>query len=246
MTRRVLQIEIEKKKIYRKTEKKEEEEGLDLDEKENRAFGSLEEAVTGRIVHPRIIVGAAHASLKVNGLAGHLLGSQLTGVRYPTRRRTLHHALLPPRLEILRFGDGARILNPLNHLGHRHEVDIGVTLQNLIDPVEEGVQKLRIVLQPGSVEVETEGSAILLVVTVEIVVEEVVELVTGQDIAAGIYHGATGQILVVLWILAPIQFVHHHFPYSMRSLKHYLKRSCYHLRINVRKLSIKIICITLT
>lgn len=214
-----------KKEIRRAEENREEkqEEGLDLDEKEDRALGSLEEAVTGRVVHPGIIIRTAHASLKVDGLAGHLFGGQFAGMRHPTRLRALYSALLPPRLEILRLGDGARVLNPLNHLGHRHEVDVVVTLQNLVDPVKEGVQKFRIVLQPGSVEVEAERRAILLVVTIEIVIEEVVELVTGQDVAARIHHGAAGQVLVVLRILAPVQFVHHHLPHSVRSLKHYLK-----------------------
>lgn len=194
-------------------------------------FGSLEEAITGRIVHPGIIVGAAHASLEVNGLPGHLLGRQLAGMRHPTRWWTLHHALLPPGLEVLRFGDGARILDPLNHLGHRYEVDVGVALQDLVDPIKEGVQKLGIILQPGSVEVETEGRAILLVVTVEIVIEEIVELVTGQNVAAGVHHGAAGQVLVVLRVLATIQLVHHHFPDGVRSLKHHWKRSYHHTYI---------------
>ncbi len=34
-------------------------------------------------------------------------------------------------------------------------------LEDLVDPVEEGVQELGVVLQPGGVEVKTKGSAVL-------------------------------------------------------------------------------------
>jgi hypothetical protein len=50
--------------------------------------------------------------------------------------------------------------------------------EDLIDPVEEGVEELGVVLEPGSVVVETEWSAVLVVVTLEVVVEESVELIT--------------------------------------------------------------------
>jgi len=137
-------------------------------------------------------------------------------VWHPTGRRAVYGALLPPGLKVLRFGDGARVLDPLDHLGHRYEVDVVVVLQDFVDPVEEGVQELGVVFQPGSVEIEAEGRAVLLIVTVKIVIEEVVELITGQDVAARVHHGTTGQILVVLGILATVQLVHHHFPYRVR------------------------------
>lgn len=113
-------------------------------------------------------------------------------MRHPTGRRSVDHALLPPRFEVLRLRDRAGVLDPLDHLGHRHEVHVVVIRQDLVDPVEEGVQELGVVLQPGCVEVETKGSTVLLVMPVEVVVQEVVELITGQDVAAGVDHGATG------------------------------------------------------
>lgn len=137
---------------------------------------------------------------------------------HPARRRSLHRTLLPPRLEVLRLGDGARVLDPLDHLRHRHEEDVVVILQDLVDPVEEGVQELGIVLEPGGVEVEAEGRAILLVVAVEVVIEEIVKLIAGQDVAARVHHGAAGQVLVVLRILASVQLVHHHLPHGVRSV----------------------------
>ena len=137
-------------------------------------------------------------------------------MRYPAGGRSVDHALLLPRLEALRFRYRARILDPLDHLGHRHEVNVVVIGQDLVDPIEERVQELGVVLEPGRVEVETQGGAILLVVPVEIVVQEIVELVAGQDVAAGVHHRAAGQVLVVLWILTTIQLVHHHLPDCVR------------------------------
>ena len=134
----------------------------------------------------------------------------------PAGGRPVNHALLLPRLETLRLGYRARILDPLDHLGHGHEVHVVVVRQHLVYPVEERVQELGIVLEPGGVEVEAEGGPVLLVMAVEVVVEEVVELVTGQDVAARVDHRAAGQVLVVLGILAAVQLVHHHLPNGVR------------------------------
>lgn len=142
---------------------------------------------------------------------------------HPACRGSVHCALLPPGLEVLRFRDGARVLNPLDHLSHRHEVYVIVALQDLVDPVQESVQELGIVLQPGGVEVEAEGRAILFVVAIEVVVEEVIELIAGQNVAARVHHGAAGKVLVVLRILASIQLVHHHLPHRVRSANIYFR-----------------------
>lgn len=183
---------------------------FDLDEKQER--DGLEEAVTSRIVDPWVIVRAADTGLQVDGLSGNLLRGQLAGVRYPASWRPLHDTLLSPGLEVLRFRDRAGVLDPLDHLGHRDEVDVVVVRQDLVDPEEERVQELGIVLQPGCVEVETQWGAVLLVMAVEVVVQEVVELVSGQDVAAGVHHGAAWKVLVVLGVLATVQLVHYHFP----------------------------------
>lgn len=66
-------------------------------------------------------------------------------------------------------------------------------------------------------EIETKRRAVLLIVTIEIVIKEVQELIAGQDVAARVDHSAPRKIFIVLWIFATIQFVHHHFPNSVRS-----------------------------
>lgn len=100
-------------------------------------------------------------------------------MRHPAGGDAFHDALLPPGLEVLGLRDGSRILDPLDDLGHGNEVNVVVVREDFVDPVQEGVQEFGIVLQPSGVEVETKGSAVFLVVAVEVVVEEVVELVTG-------------------------------------------------------------------
>lgn len=143
-----------------------------------------EETVAGGVVEPRVIVGAPDARLQVDGLPGNLFAGELARVRHPTGGRSLDHALLPPRLEVLHLVDDPRLLDPLDHLRHGHEVHVIVVGQHLVDPEQERVQVLGVVLQPRRVEVQAHGRAVLVVVPVEVVVQEVVELVAGQDVRA--------------------------------------------------------------
>lgn len=69
-------------------------------------------------------------------------------------------------------------MDPLDDLSHGHEVDVVVVGQDLVDPVQEGVEELGVVLQPGGVVIEAERGAVRVVMTFEVVVEESVELIT--------------------------------------------------------------------
>lgn len=172
----------------------------------------LEETVSGGVVEPRVIVRAPDARLQVDRLPGNLFASQLARVRHPTGGRPFDHALFPPWFEVLHLVDDPRLLDPLDHLRHGHEVHVVVVGQHLVDPEQERVQVLGVVLQPGGVEVQAHGRAVLVVMPVEVVVQEVVELVAGQDVGARVHHGTAGQVLVEARVLPPVQFVHHHLP----------------------------------
>lgn len=89
--------------------------------------------------------------------------------------------------------------------------------QNLVHPEEEGVQVLGVVLEPSCVEVESYRCSVLVVMAIKVMVEEVVELVTGQDVGAGVDHSATWKVLVEVWILSSVQLVQHHLPDSVAS-----------------------------
>lgn len=89
--------------------------------------------------------------------------------------------------------------------------------QHLIDPVHEGVEELGVVLEPGSVEVQSQWGTVLFVVTIEVMVQEVVELVSGQDVGARVNHSASREVFVVVRVLSAIQFVHDHFPDGVRT-----------------------------
>lgn len=136
---------------------------------------------------------------------------------HPAVGDSLDGTLFAPGLEVLDFGDGAGVLHPLDDLGHGDEVDVVVVGQNLIDPVEEGIEELGIVLQPRGVEEETKRSAVLLVMAIEVVVEEVVELVSGQDVGARVNHGTSSEVLVEVGVLPTIKLVHHHLPDGVAS-----------------------------
>ena len=108
------------------------------------------------------------------------------------------------------FGDG--VLDPLDDLGLGDEVNLGVILQNLVDPVEESIQELWVVLQPRGMVEKTKRSSVLVEMSVEVVSEEVVELITGSDVGAGVHHGAPGEFLVDGGVLPPVQLVDDDLP----------------------------------
>lgn len=135
----------------------------------------------------------------------------------------LRRALFLPGLERSSFFNVARVLNPLDNLSHGHEVDIIVGLENLVHPIEEGVKELGVVLQPGCMEEKAKGSSILVIMTIEVVREEVVELVAAEDVGAGVNHGTAWQVLVNSRVFPPVQLVHHHLPNSMRTSRAFLQ-----------------------
>lgn len=104
------------------------EEGLDL-----------EETVSRRVVNPGVVVGTPDAGLQVDGFSGNFFAGQLARVGYPTSGRSFDGALLPPGFEVLHLGDSPRVLNPLDNLSHRHEINVVVLLQYFVDPIKESV-----------------------------------------------------------------------------------------------------------
>lgn len=144
----------------------------------------LQEAITGGVVQPGIVVGATDASVKMEGFSGQFLGRQLAGAGSEARRRRLNVALLLPGVKVFGLVRVLGILDPLDDLSHSDEVNVLVLSQNLIDPVKEGIEELRVVLEPGGVEEETKRGTVLIVVTVEVVSEEIVELIAAQDVGA--------------------------------------------------------------
>ena len=89
---------------------------------------------------------------------------------------------LLPWGKVLGFIHADRALDPEDDLGHCHKVDLFVVLKCLIHPVEEGIQKFWIIFQPGRVGKETQWGSVLVKMSVEIVSEEVVELVSSENV----------------------------------------------------------------
>lgn len=126
-----------------------------------------------------------------------------------------NHTLFPPRFEVLGFANSSWILYPLNYLGHSYEVHVFTVFQNFVNPEQESVQELGVVLQPSGVEVQSEWCPVFFVVTLEVVVQEIVELVTGENVGARIDHSTTGYIFVDGGVFSSVKFVEHHFPNGM-------------------------------
>lgn len=63
----------------------------------------------------------------------------------------------------------------------------------------------------------TERCPVCLVMPIEVVIEEIVELFSRNDVAATVDHCAAGQFFVEVGVISPVQFVHDHLPDSVRS-----------------------------
>lgn len=122
------------------------DEGLD-------EINDLEEPVSGGVIDPRVIVRASYTRLQIDCLAWNLFTCQFTGMRHPTGGFAFHGAFLRPGLKVFHFAYCAWILNPLNDLRHRDEIDVVVVGEYFVNPVEERVKILGVVLEPGCVEV---------------------------------------------------------------------------------------------
>lgn len=96
----------------------------------------------------------------MEGLARELVSVQLAVVAAVAEGWAVDDALLLPGLVVVQLADGAGVLHPLDDLGHGDEVNVLLVLQGLVQPVEEGVQDVGVVLQEGRVEEQTEGSAV--------------------------------------------------------------------------------------
>ena len=116
---------------------------------------SLDEirVVSGGIQQPWVVLGALHAGVEGRGLAvaaleGSLLGEQDAGVGQGAVRLPGYVTLLLPLGEVAaQVVDLGGCLHPLDHLEHRHEVDVLLT-RFLADEVDEYVFKAFEFLQP--------------------------------------------------------------------------------------------------
>lgn len=122
-------------------------------------------------------------------------------------------ALLLPGLVVVELTNGSWILHPLDDLGHGDKVDVGVVSQSLIQPEEEGIQDLRIVLQESRVEEKTERSSVGFVMAIEVISQELVELISCGFVGeAGVHHSTPWQLLLDGWLFTTIHLIHNHFP----------------------------------
>ena len=182
---------------------------------QKQLISNLEDSISCGVVQPGVVVGTPDAGVEVECFSGQFLGGDLALVGRGAAVDEVDGAGLLPGLEGLDLVNIAGILDPLDDLSHCDEVNVVVGLEDLIDPVEEGVQELGVVLQPGGVEVETKRSSVLVVVAVEVVGQEVIELITSENVRARVNHGATGQVLIDGGVLPPVQLVHDHLPDSV-------------------------------
>ena len=109
----------------------------------------LEESVSGGVGEPGVLVGAAHTGVHYDLVARQLLGGEFAGVGHQAVLPGPGGALLLPGGEVLGIIHADRGLHPEEDLGHGDKVDLLVVLQSLLHPVEESVEELSVVLQPG-------------------------------------------------------------------------------------------------
>jgi len=124
---------------------------------------------------------------------------------------TFNVALFFPFLEVSQTSQLGGVLHPLDDLEHGDEVNV-ITGQHLFHELDEGSSEFLLALEPRSGEVETEGSAVGVEVAVEVVLQHLIELVTGGNVGTGIDDGTTGQRFIEVRVVTAIQFVDDHLP----------------------------------
>ena len=73
-------------------------------------------------------------------LARDLLGGELAAVGHQTGLDRVRGAVLLPGRVIVGCLHGHGVLDPLDDLGHGHEVHLGVVGKHFVHPVQEGVE----------------------------------------------------------------------------------------------------------
>ncbi len=99
----------------------------------------------------------------------------------------------------------------LSCLEHCDKVDI-VAVDHLIDELDELTDEALVLLEPGCVEVQAQGSAVGVEVPVEVVAEQAAKLFGLQDVGARGDHVTTGQPLVKAGVVSPVQLIDDHLP----------------------------------
>jgi len=104
----------------------------------------------------------------------------------------------------------------LDNLKLSNKVYIVVSCEDVVDPFVENISEPLVGDQPGGVERQAEGSLVSLVVTQEVVVKKLFKLILVIDIGARGYKMTTGQILIKVGIITPVELVDGHLPDWMR------------------------------
>jgi len=143
---------------------------------------NLNKSISSGVIEPWVVVGASDASVQVESLSGQLLGGQFAPVGGHASLPWLNGTPLLPGFKGTGLINILGVLDPLDNLGHGHKVNIIVVVDDLINPVEEGIEEFWVVLEPSSMEKEAKRSTVLIVVTVEVVGQEIVELITAENV----------------------------------------------------------------
>jgi len=115
----------------------------------------LDESISSGVVEPGVVIGASDAGVEVEGFARQFLGGQLAPVGGNAGWAGLDSTLFLPGLKGACLVNVLGVLDPLDDLGHGNKVDVVVVGQDLIDPVEESIEELWVVLEPSGMEEET-------------------------------------------------------------------------------------------
>ena len=175
------------------------------------------EPVAGGIQDPGVVVGALHAGVESQGLAGQLPRGHGAGVGQRAEGLAVGIAGLLPLLEVPDGVDGDGVLHPLDGLHMVDKVDVVVLDDRLVDPLANGLDKVGIALKPSSVEAERKRSSVGGVMSVEIVLEEVQELLLAVNVGTRGDKGATGQGLVKSRIFPSVQLIDGQLPNLVRT-----------------------------
>lgn len=135
------------------------------------------EAVAGWIQNPGVVVGAFNASVKPEGFSGEFSCVQGARVRQRAVGLALNITILLPFTEISERCQVSGLLHPLNNLEHGNKVDI-ISVDHLRDKLDQLLLESLVGLQPGGVEVQTEGSPVGAEMSVKVVTQHSTKLIS--------------------------------------------------------------------
>merc|ERR1719244_1144813 len=176
----------------------------------------IREAIPSWILDPGVITGALQAGEQTQSLARKFPGSQGTRVGQRTEGLAFHHTFVLPVREVSQGRSSSRGLHPLDYLWFSDEVNVRISQKDVVHPLLEDIIEALVTDQPGGIERERQGSLVGPIMTLEVVLQQLLELILVVNVGTRRHQVTTSQIFIEVGVITTIQLIDGHFPDGMR------------------------------